>query len=45
VFGEDEQGNKYQLISGTAINNVFDIILLRNEDLMAGFNIRDANKR
>ena len=44
MFGEDEQGNKYQLISGTAINNVFDIILLRNEDLMAGFNIRDEIK-
>lgn len=44
MFGEDEKGNAYQLISGTAINNVFDIILLRNEDLMAGFNIRDEIK-
>jgi P-type Cu+ transporter len=44
MFGEDNNGNSYQLISGTAINNVFDIILLENEELLAGFNIRDEIK-
>lgn len=46
MFGEDSAGNKYSLVNAANLQNAegFDLVLTKNEKIIAGFNIQDEIK-